>query len=217
MATRSITMARSKRTRISPSSTSAPAVAIELARLRLQHPHADLLEDGQAHFVDRLHLVCRQDLDRRVGPRQLLPGALLRCRRSRAGGRPGLRRVEVRSMALLLGWKDHAAPMVFGAREQFQEKWEPVFRPELRENKQMDRRRVSKPLAAGQRSAGEPEEARPTSEKREQAMGASHLLHDRTTRLVRTRTEGNGRTGAPAFNAVAEGKASRSACRKTAA
>ena len=50
--------------------------AIELARLRLQHAHADLLEDGQAHLVDRLHLVGRQDLDRRIGPRQLLPRPL---------------------------------------------------------------------------------------------------------------------------------------------
>jgi hypothetical protein len=117
-------------------------------------------------------------------------------------------------MALLLGWKDHAAPMFSGAREQFQEKREPVFRAELREDKQMDRCRDLKRIAAGRRPAGEPEEAGPTSEKREQAMGASHLLHDRTTRLVRTRTEGNGRTGSPAFNAVAQVKASRSGCMK---
>jgi hypothetical protein len=38
----------------------------------------------------------------------------------------------------------HAAPFMVPARqlcplEQFQEKWKPVFRPELRENKEMER------------------------------------------------------------------------------
>ena len=61
---RSMTIAGSKRTR-SPS-TSAPASASRLAGLRVEEVHPDLGEDPQRRLVDRLQLVGRHDLGRRV-------------------------------------------------------------------------------------------------------------------------------------------------------